>query len=478
MDVVIVPATVTVNKADNTQNATWISATSCPMYIVAEYQEASSSVGTTPAGVSAYTRYTGDYKIRVTSVYPSGASQVPLARFTADGAGDISGTITDVREYLRTHAADTSVGLSGAATFSGQSTLYDHIHALGTGTPSTTNAHGQTLSDFGYVDTTATHRRDSHVNGIIVTAVGFATNSYLGSLNTGGPDEYISFYQPAGAALIINGQVVTGAIPLPLYSSTAGSGTGDYWVTVNAALGAAFVSTASITFNPLFPQVVSQSVLLGLANVNPAAQTIASFVDQRTFYVMAQPEIRADLIESGSAPSVALLQSSTLQDNLNRIRHQVGKALTGSGSMWSGSNPLTAGASSNASPYHNHYILGTIPCLHGKYQANGGSTLVRAMNTTYQNTTGLNMFIAIAAQINVTTSTGQAYVELLSGTTSTLTPGVLGDTLGITGMGVTDGTGVHNGTVSGIIPPLYYYRASASVDANSAAALLSWAEYY
>lgn len=459
LNVVIVPATVTVTKDDDTVNAQWISAATSTMYVLAEYMETSSSIGVTPTGATAYTRYSGSYKIRVTSVYPNTSQSIPLAQFTSDGSGLVSaGTFSDVREYIRSNAADTSVGLTGTAVYTGQNTLYNHIHALGTGTPAATNPHGTSLSDIGYVDSVGIHRRDSHVTGIIITSESYLASSYLGSLNHIG-DEYISFYAPAGAALSVNGLIVTGAIPLPLYSSTATGGTGDYWVVVNSSLVASFLSTAasgSLTpFDPHFPQVSSQSVLLGLATtVNPVAKTIASFADYRTFHAMAQPIIRADTTEGTADVTGSLLRNASLQDNMDRIRHQIGVAMTGTGSVWnSATSPLTAGSSSVADAYHTHTTLAATTAIRKGYG-------IAPDGTVLQNTFGKHIFVQWPLAVYAKDTSSQHLINLYVGATNPPTGSV--SVVGVpAGYGAAAESWIE-GTLSGIVPPNYYFMASQS----------------
>jgi hypothetical protein len=360
MDVVGIPdATSWVYLNDNEWHREWILTAGSPMFLTIDYQEASSSIGVTPAGATEYTRYTGDYKLRVSAAYPSGSNQVPIATFTSDGSGlIIPGTFVDVREYIRAYTTADSVGLGSASVaFAGQNTVYDHISALGSGVPSSINPHGQTIVDLGYTDSTIGHRMDSHISGILVNKANYSTNSYLGTSVGGGA--YITFGQPAGAALIVNGLVITGSILQPLYSNSAPVA-GDYWVVVNHSRVASFV-TKTVAYDPLFPQYQSSSVLLGLAtSVDPVGETIASFTDQRQFYNMGQSIIRGDLVEGVSSGSVALKQYSTLQDNMDRLRFQIGLALTGTGSVWKTTdpavcvNPLTSGSVSTADLYHRH----------------------------------------------------------------------------------------------------------------------------
>lgn len=477
MDIIILGASVDALITTQTAQVSWVSTANSTMYVVAEYRESSGSVGTTLSGTTAYTRYTGDYRVLVTSVYPNGSSQIPLAQFTADSNGHITGgTLTDMRQFIRTNTTDTAVKLEGTPIFVGQSSVYDHIHATGSNAPSARNPHGNTLDDFGYVDYTATHRKDSHISGIVVYRDDFSTTSYVGTLGTGA-DDYISFGPPVGVALAVNGRIVTGSIPNPIYSSTAPV-VGDYWVVVNENLQVSFVSTGSSGFNARFPQTLSQSVVLGYAYaVNPVGQTIGDFYDYRNFYTMSSSVIRADFMESGSIPTGSLPRTATLVDNLERIRYQIGKALSGSGSMWAGTNPLTAGSGSLADAYHYHTPFRN---SNGLFQSNAGSTLTRALNTTYQNTTNNNLLVTVSVQLNLDVSTTQMYEELLISTGSVLNVGFVGNTIGIVGSGKnTATTSVHAGTMTGVVPKNSYYRVSGSMSGTGGSvSLLSWAESF
>ena len=92
MDLIILTSTATINQGDNSFNSRWTEVSNNTMYVVAEYQEASSSVGTDPSGNIYYTRYTPSYRINVTAAQPTGSAQVFLAQFTGNAGAITPGT--------------------------------------------------------------------------------------------------------------------------------------------------------------------------------------------------------------------------------------------------------------------------------------------------------------------------------------------------------------------------------------------------
>jgi hypothetical protein len=296
-------------------------------------------------------------------------------------------------------------------------------------------------------------------------------DSYRGTLHTGGADEYISFASAAGVELVVNGLVVTGSIPLPLYASSANLGVGDYWVVANSLLQASFVGTtvgSLAPFDPLYPQTSSQYVLLGRANnVNASSQTIGSFTDMRTFYAMSQPVIRADFVESGSAPGVALSQSSTLQDNLNRIRHQIGMALTGDGTAWNGAHPLTAGSGSVADAYHKHTNSHqhTVGSLGASFDGGGAAADPTAAAT--QNNSGSIIEVCIPIRVDTIVSDGSAaagYLHIGASSTKASNPVVSQHMLTIAA------SAGSAGTLRGLVAPGEYWGVTQA----TVAALVTW----
>jgi hypothetical protein len=119
-------------------------------YVKLRYQEASSSLQCTAAGVAYYTKYAGDYYLKVDSVAPT-SYDVLLATFLADSAGSISGNISDQRTYvkLRTTASSSVLDPTTIVYMSGHTNLEDHVRATGSTTPSITNAHGLYATDIG-----------------------------------------------------------------------------------------------------------------------------------------------------------------------------------------------------------------------------------------------------------------------------------------------------------------------------------------
>jgi len=166
-DICILTGSITINQGDNDFHRIWGTLTDGqPAYVTAEYQEMSSSVGNDSSGNIYYKRYTGDFLIRVSDTYPSGSNQIPLAQFTANGNLITAGTFQDKREWARPWAMAESTLVKNSPVPS-LSTVEQHITAVGTGTPSTTNPHGMVLSDLvsGSILSTVIHKNVGHPAG-------------------------------------------------------------------------------------------------------------------------------------------------------------------------------------------------------------------------------------------------------------------------------------------------------------------------
>lgn len=130
-------------------------------------------------------------------------------------------------------------------------------------------------------------------------------------------------------------------------------------------------------------------------------------------------------------------------------------------------------------PFFGSFCYQTFSTFRGMFQANGGSSLPREINTSYQNLTGKPLFVTVTVQCNAVASNDQAYAELCISSDDVFSPvGYTGQTLGGTGIGVFGAKGVHAGMIVGVIPVNQYYRVTKSIAGTGAVSLLSWAEYY
>ena len=354
MDLIKATGSITCNKGDNSFNSRWISTALSTMYVSLDYQESSSSVGNDSQGNVYYKRYDDSYMVNVSSVYPSGSNQLPIAQFTSDSGGNIVGsTFVDRRDWLRAIAVDESVMIKDPVADS-MPTVYDHVHGLGSGTPSTTNPHALTLFDLGGFP--------ELINGIFLNDASATTiASYTPSVVSPTSNAYIQFAPLFNGVAFVNGKQYTNNIS-PL--SATGNSNGVYWVVATASgstLVPSFVSTASVSFSNLVPQANPTMLLFGSATISDNGDDISSFTDMHRVWLISPANLRADLDEAVANPSASIPAYSSLIDNFNRIRYQLGLALNGTGSQWNGAHPLTAGSASDADAYHTHDSLTLTP---------------------------------------------------------------------------------------------------------------------
>jgi hypothetical protein len=406
MDIVILSSPVTINQGDNTFNKSWGTLVNGNIaYVTIEYQQSSSSVGNDAQGNTYYKRYFGDYKVVVSSAYPSGSNQVPLATFIANGNLITPGTFQDVREWARPWGISNSIYDINPIVQS-LATLYDHTHAIGTGNPTATNPHGLSLNDLGFVDSVSFHRKLEHGNGIIIfdKSNTNAFLSYSGSVISPTSNAYIAFNPPFAATASINGVLFSGSIPS---LSSSGFQNGDYWVVANQAGQPTFIATSSINFDDNNILINSPYLLLGKANIADNGDDITSYEDLRRFYTMQQTIIGADIDENIQNPSLPLYRYNTLRDNLDRLRYQIksvtgnsnwksapetnlhvlreviGKISTGSVSFWNGTDASTLdiGAGNKVHGLWNQFSFTNASWISGNF------------GTIYQNMTGRTLFL-------------------------------------------------------------------------------------
>jgi hypothetical protein len=407
MDIIILSNPVTINQGDNTFNKSWGTLVNGnTAYVTIEYQQSSSSVGNDAQGNTYYKRYFGDYKIVVSSTYPSNSNQVPLATFIANGNLITPGTFQDVREWARPWGISNSIYDINPIVQS-LATLYDHTHAIGTGNPTVTNPHGLSLNDLGFVDSVSFHRKLEHGNGIIISDKS-NTNaflSYSGSIVSPTSNAYIAFNPPFAATASINGVLFSGSIPS---LSSSGFQNGNYWVVVNQNGQPTFIATSSINFDDNNILINSPYLLLGKANIADNGDDITSYEDLRRFYTMQQTIVGADIDENIQNPSLPLYRYNTLRDNLDRLRYQIksvtgnsnwkttpetnlhvlreviGKISTGSVSFWNGADASTLD-------------IGVGDKVHGLWNQFSNTTSLININidVDYQNMTGRTMYVTI-----------------------------------------------------------------------------------
>lgn len=412
-NLILVPSAFTITFTDDEDEKVWKEATSGVKTIKIKYRESSGSVQSDDEGNQFYTRYYDSYQV-VVEVASASVEEIPLGYFTADSSGHITGNITDMRQYCRIITPANAVimdPLVEPAKSLGWTSIEDHAKSVGSGVPTAKNPHGLIPSDIGFGGgDTATHWQDAHINGImLLSRTAAATGSFEGSV-VSTADDYIVFYPPTNAALVVNGSFTSGSLP-NLYASSAPAD-GDYWVVATSAGTTQFVAKASIVPDAGDPHKYPTYLILGSCSVSGTMQDITNFCDMREFFAMSQEDIRADFVEATSDPTGTLLRTATLVDNLNRIRGQIQNAKT----FLSMSANLATGS-------------------------------IRDFNTVYQNTSTLPMFVTVSTLIS------EYRVELLIGNNASLASMV--DTISV----IADTSGVGwVGNVSGMVPPGYYYE--------------------
>jgi hypothetical protein len=434
------PKTMVLTGSDN--NYEWVSSPSVVNYIKLRYQETSGSLKSDSLGNQYATRYYGSYYVEIDSATPL-TNDILLGTFPADGSGNINtSTIQDRRTYVRTLTSADAVALDPTdLPVPTWSTVNDHVQALGTGTPTNKNAHGLTPTDIGWVDTTPEHREEGHVPGIVDLTGAYSTYrlvSYTPQINLSAINT-LSFQPPVDAnmGIVISGSVYSGSLPSISATTLFGlSGANTYYVyaqadgTVNATASSAFVPG---------PDGQGDNTKLFLCSVYCAdGATLNTLVPFYPIFTSAPFGIRPDFSEGTSNPATSLAKTATLQDTLNRMRYQLGMAIDSTPGDWNkASPPLTAGASSNADPYHRHSpqnLIGaasTVTAVALNTLTSGSVTPADALHThTPSNLLGVNATVT-ATNLNTltagaTTNADSLHTHSFFGTTTVLTPGPAG----------------------------------------------------
>ena len=149
---------------------------------------------------------------------------------------------------------------------------------------------------------------------------------------------------------------------------------------------------------------------------------------------MSLYDIKADYVEASS--NDALTRSSTLVNTLNRLRYQI-----------QSSNPFTA-------------------IEDNLYQAS-----LREMDITYQNTNTKPTFVSV-----VFIATSGISNPVLHISTGSVLPPPFPDTSTWFSVSSVDDATNSMGTLSGIVPPDYYYRVENPTSGSAACQIASWRE--
>uniref|UniRef100_A0A7C3WUT3 Uncharacterized protein n=1 Tax=Dictyoglomus turgidum TaxID=513050 RepID=A0A7C3WUT3_9BACT len=375
-ELIVLPGILTISKGESSLYYRWTSSPNDINYVKISYAEATGSLKADDLGVLHPTRYYRSFFVSIDNLPPSTSSEILLARFQADGNGNIdSSGIEDTRLYTKWFTTADSVGVDPyKVPVPTHKSVADHIYSTGSATPTPNNPHGLSFDDLGgdLKLLQKRHATDLHVNGIIPIGVRNqqTLDSYKGVINDQYIGAYISFNPPSNAFLLVNGNVITGSLPIlrasdapsdGLYFAVVNSQGGVEWKEFDSFFLTYIDNLFSFNLNGYHYSTGHKGIEyypLGVAEIADAGDDILSWTDCRTFYGNNILDIAADYEEGVQNPSTSeLTLTSSLKDTLQRLRYQIGKALTGTGSNWKSSNPLTAGPTSDADPYHTHLSL-------------------------------------------------------------------------------------------------------------------------
>lgn len=306
---------------------TW-SAPTGTVFVKVAHVAASGTMKADDYGASHATRYYDTYEFVIDANAPSG-EQILLATFTNNGSNQITGgTLQDARIWMRAQSHEDNVLLSNSPVGS-HTKLSHHISSVGTGTPSDTNPHGQSVYDLDDVDeiSAQTHHQRAHIAGILLYNTK-STNDWKGIINQGASFDSISFSAPqSGSVLLIDGIPITSA-PTDLTPSGTLEQSQYYNVLISNSGTASFAATSSVipASQFLVGTVYYDSTNGTLHKVAGGARTEIN--DARSFFVNSQEIIRADFDEVEVVPSeIAGLSTfesdgspANLITNLNRLR--------------------------------------------------------------------------------------------------------------------------------------------------------------
>lgn len=360
-EVIINPATIDMTKGSTGANYDWSTAApgEIQWYVKLRYAAASGSFKSDDLGTSYPTRYTDSFIINVDYTEPT-ADDILIASFQGTSGGNITGSIVDERAFVRVITPANAVILDPSTVpVAAHLTVEDHIDAVGSGVASDTNPHGLSPDDIGVSSTVEPHRKEAHTPGVIditgeyIDSAAFR-DSYLGTPADIGADVEISWTSGnANAAMIVKGERFTPTlVTLSMVNHPDMIAGGDtlYWLYFDNTT--ASVYNVRATPSNLDNYKTADKLLLCKIQRISGGSEFSGFEDLRRFYGTSQKHIGPDLDEG--AVLHTLNRVSTLQHNLDRMRYQLGLSLTGVGSAWDGSNPLTAGATSIADAYHTH----------------------------------------------------------------------------------------------------------------------------
>ncbi|MCK9428822.1 MAG: hypothetical protein M0R17_02275 [Candidatus Omnitrophica bacterium] len=463
-NIILLNSTHSITLTDNTATSFWIDSTAGIKYIKIKYQESSGSLQSDDLGATFYTRYYDSYQIRIEAIAAS-VNEIPLGRFTADGSGNISGIITDMRQYCRTITPASSAILDPTiepAKTLGWVSVEDHVKSIGHATPTNINPHGQNLADLGYTgQDIAEHERTSHVNGIILLARDdVSKSSYLGTVKDTGI-AYIEFTTPSNAKMLINGSIVTGSIP-NLYAVSPLVTDADYWVVADSTCHASFVSKTTYLWDEENPHKYPQYLLLGSASVSDNGGDI-SYRDMRQFYTLNT----ADIYDVTALPNRAPesfnqgVSSGSLQDELRMIRGAIGLIATGSVDAFPGNMPLNIGSSGSVRSLANQF-------------SSVNSNASKTWDIYYHNNKPCTIFVEISVYgaSNVPNEYTQIHVSL---STDGINPSLTMCYLHLSGGGQVYAIG---SSISFFVPPGMYYALIKSDTGIPFITIPTWTEYY
>lgn len=364
---ILVSGSKTMDFGSSDSNYSWIIPGGPPIqryYVKLQYAEASGSFKTNDSGVSYPTRYTGSYFVQIDATPPV-STDVLIASFLGDTSGHISGSIKDERLYVSPIVPAGSVFLDPTTKPVGAwNTVEDHVNSVGSGTPSATNPHGLAGIDIGLTDTTQPHRLEAHTAGIVdITGAYDGGSVFYDSyepvlVNNESSNAGVDFTAPhPSASIVANGGTFTGNLTNIVFSThpdIIAGGDGTYLFYFDNTTGSVVrvakdATPADIRYRSSVNFYLFEVYIFSAGT----AYSVETFVDYRTFYESNPHRIAADDLELVSNSTI--VKSSTLADNLARIRYMLGLALTGNPNDWdAANNPLTDGPTSDASSYHEH----------------------------------------------------------------------------------------------------------------------------
>ena len=352
-ELIEVTTNLTLNLGSSNSTYSWLGSPNTLNYVKIKYLEVQGAIQSDDQGTPFYTRYNPSYFITVNNAAPTN-NEILLATFISDASGRTipAQGVVDRRLYTRLMVPASAVRLDPTTKpVMEWRSVEDHVNAKGSGTPSATNPHGLTPGDLGLENSVAQHRLEAHTSGIVAIDGKYDAsvwNSFQPAAQDSGAEVVISFAIPAvNAAIVVGGNVYDSAIPTIslLNTSIFTAGNSFYYLYMDSNGDIKAQTTTTDLFIP------SKFVLCSFTRGQGGSE-ISDFEDLRRFTELTTLLMRADLDEATNFAAINL--TSTLEDNLKRIRHQVGRAITGVGAQWNTTPPLTLGPTSVADAYHQH----------------------------------------------------------------------------------------------------------------------------